>query len=807
MDIRIKNSGSAAALAELQEAFGTAGQITPVMIGEKKYFANRLQEGHSLMIALLPEEEIRDNVVNAASMLFVMIALISGICVLFAFFHIQDTEDFMRRPRGRYAWNSVLAGRLKIMFILTCVILFACGIYLEALSAYADTFRYTSNKVDGVVELVKDNNEATGLLADWFRDEYLAKCRIIRCIFDHTPQEERTREYTAELSAALGVEAIYLYDSDGRIRLTDSPYDRENLAEDDPFRALLRGRGEMVGELEQDADIGRSRQRAGISLLNEDNECIGLILIVTDPSGIERLRENLGFGGVFEQISLKDESFVLVVRSSDMTVEYLAEVQNGRHKVGMDAYDYTGYPISEMGISEAQLQDHYNGNLFVLQNRYFASVRRLNDYYLLVMRPQIRYTAVYLEPVAVAVGCTLFFALLLILLSCLENQETAARQQAKAAAKEAAAKQAEDGGTEDPRHRDDDILTMLGRLINKKKPYFEQRWPEDCVRWKDKTTDDKFRTSLKYILILALTAIFVHALTAGEGSVWYYCFNGQWDSGINLYSVTNCLISICGLFVIKLVMHKLLFWTARAVGPRMETFCCLLDSFSGYALAIAGIFICLSHLGVGATALSLTGGVAGVIFGIGCQNIVADILAGILMVFEGIVSVGDFVSFNGQYGVVVSIGVRTTRLIWFSEETIIRNNDFKNFINIPSDKEDRVVTCLSVNLRESLGRVEEILEQELPAIHDQMCRLAGEEVRGPKYQGVKQITDHSAVLMFELFCRGMYCGWLSRMLNRELKLMCERNGISIAMQQVVVHEPNANPEAAGVVTKKKGKKS
>ena len=43
------------------------------------------------------------------------------------------------------------------------------------------------------------------------------------------------------------------------------------------------------------------------------------------------------------------------------------------------------------------------------------------------------------------------------------------------------------------------------------------------------------------------------------------------------------------------------------------------------------------------------------------------------------------------------------------------------------------------------------------------------------------------VLSFSIYCKGMYYGWLQRMLNRELKLMCERRDIRIAMNQMVLH--------------------
>jgi len=793
MGIRMEGSSNDASFSELAEAFRDTDQVLPMWIGEKKYYANRLKEDHILMLALFPEDEIRENISNATSILVILVILISGVSVLFAFFHIQDTQDFRRRPRGQYAWNSVLAGRLKIMAILTSIVLLFSGIYLEALSAYAETFRYTNNRVDRVVTLVDENSNAMDLLTDWFKDEYLTKCRIIDCILRHTEEENRTRDFLSKLSESLDIRSVFVYDAEGRIVVTDSPYTRTTLSPSDPFYALLKERSELVGELEQDKISGEYRQKAGITLLDENSECTGLIMIVTDPTQLELVRENLGVGGVFEQLSLKDDTFVMSVRSSDMTVRYLAEVKDGKHKTGLDSYDYTGIPVSDLGITDKELRDHYNGNMFVLKNQYFASVRRLGDFFLLVMRPQIRISIHYLNMVLIIVVCTLIFAFALIMLSCLEKKEAAILD--TVASKKIITKKKKQNreSADELERKDDDVFAMLGSLINKKKPYFEQRWPEDCVRWKDKTTSAKFNVTIRCIMVLALTAIFVHALLSGEGSVWYYCLNGQWDNGINLYSLTYCLITVCELFIIKLLMHKILFLTARAVSARGETFCHLLDSFSGYGLAIAGIFICLSHIGVNATTLSLTGGVAGVIFGIGCQNIVADIMAGILIVFEGTAYVGDFVSYNGQYAIVQSIGVRTTILRWFGEETIVRNNEFKNFINMPSEEEDRVVTTLTIDLNESLERVEKILDEELPAIHDTLCRLAGDEIKGPKYMGVKEITGNGVVLSFSGFCKGTYYAWLGRAMNRELKLMCERRGINIAMMQVVVNDPVTYP--------------
>ena len=74
----------------------------------------------------------------------------------------------------------------------------------------------------------------------------------------------------------------------------------------------------------------------------------------------------------------------------------------------------------------------------------------------------------------------------------------------------------------------------------------------------------------------------------------------------------------------------------------------------------------------------------GVVFGLGCQNVVADILAGLLMTFEGAARVGDTIVFNDRSLFILSVGVRTPRLTWFGETMVVRNNDLKNYYVRPA---------------------------------------------------------------------------------------------------------------------------
>ncbi len=173
---------------------------------------------------------------------------------------------------------------------------------------------------------------------------------------------------------------------------------------------------------------------------------------------------------------------------------------------------------------------------------------------------------------------------------------------------------------------------------------------------------------------------------------------------------------------------------------------------------------------------------------------VADILSGLIMAFSGEVRVGDFVSYNGNYGTILSIGIRTTKLKWFGEVTLVRNNEFKNVMLFGAKETRRVVSCISIDLKESLERVEKIVQKELPTLHDNLVKKATGLLNGPIYRGVDAITQDGTVLSFILFCQSPDFMLFIREMNRELKMMCERNNINLAMHQVVVNEPENYPQ-------------
>ncbi len=782
-ELGIKAEQDISTVEDLNSLFYEPSSVIQIEMDGESYYANRLNLNEVLVLVMLPVSEIDEHVSNSTITLIILVVLISGLAVTYAFFHADDADDGDFEVddgtvRGRSFWNRTMAGKMRIVGILSVIGVFAGVVYLESLSLYADTFSYTESKVNKIVLLLGENDVAMEMLQKWCDDDALTRSRMAKCIIDHTDPDKVDWEYLSKLSEMLGVEYIYRFDKDGNIVATNSPLDRIQVREGSDLYPLLEGKPDLVLPPAKDAISGLYLQNAGIAIRDENMRSDGFLMVSLNPTELSKVRENFGFKYTFEQLGLSNGAYVFAVTEKDMTIDYLAFVMDDGLKTDVEAYEYTGTRVSDLGIDEKIIRDNFNGNVFLFDNTFFASIQRVDDIYYIVMRPLVRLGVSNVVFAAFATGVSLLFMVVLTFLSALKTEKAQESKPEGARPKRSRTKA----------HKDMDLLAMFGQLFEKKKPYFEDRWPNDSKKWKDRTAGEKFTATSEYLILAVLLFVYLHAKLAGSSSIWYYCVTGKWESGINLYSVTSCILSICLLIIIKIVVHKLFYLTARAVSSRGETICHLMDNFSGYALVIAGIFICLHHFGVNATALSLTGGIAGVIFGLGCQNMVADILSGLIMAFSGEVRVGDFVSYNGNYGTILSIGIRTTKLMWFGEVTLVRNNEFKNVVLFGS-KERRVVSTINIDLKESLEKVEKVVEKELPVIHENLQAKVSNPINGPMFRGVDSISQDCVTISFFLFCKGSDFIFLMREMNKELKKMCERNDINLAMHQVVVNEP------------------
>ena len=99
----------------------------------------------------------------------------------------------------------------------------------------------------------------------------------------------------------------------------------------------------------------------------------------------------------------------------------------------------------------------------------------------------------------------------------------------------------------------------------------------------------------------------------------------------------------------------------------------------GYLVFLFGLVVGLESSGVNLRSLLVLGGALGVGVGFGLQNIASNFVAGLVILFEQPIRLGDIVEVGGTNGEIVKIGARGTWVRTFDNEVIIvPNSEFVN---------------------------------------------------------------------------------------------------------------------------------
>ena len=227
----------------------------------------------------------------------------------------------------------------------------------------------------------------------------------------------------------------------------------------------------------------------------------------------------------------------------------------------------------------------------------------------------------------------------------------------------------------------------------------------------------------------------------------------------------------------------------------------LIANFLKWVIAIASVFFVMDAWGADTTTMIASAGVVTLIIGLGSQALVADILAGIFIVFEGDFQVGDIVIIDDWRGEVVSIGIRTTKLMDAGGNIkIVNNSEIKTLVN--QTKELSVAKAsVSISYNVRIERVEAVIADNLEKIKNAIPAI----LEGPYYKGVSELGESGVQLLFVAKCKEDDIYQVQRDLNREIKIVFDDNDIEIPFNQIVVHDAIEEEKAA--LSKKEQKKA
>jgi small conductance mechanosensitive channel len=307
--------------------------------------------------------------------------------------------------------------------------------------------------------------------------------------------------------------------------------------------------------------------------------------------------------------------------------------------------------------------------------------------------------------------------------------------------------------------------------------------------FKDLFKDFKLTTGFVVKCVLGLVLV-VYAVFMLFGNLIFSPMSLFWRS-LNVFGtageynvfiriISYALLWLGASWVIRLVLKQ-----AEKIMKKGKAIIDLTCSLIKYAAVIALVFNVLQVLGVDTNTILAGIGILGLVVGLGAQPLIADIIAGLFIVFEKVFDVGDIIVVDGFRGTVKEIGVRTTQLVDAGGNVkIINNADLKTVINM-TNQLSLAVCDIGIEYGESLERVEAILNDNLSKIKEAIPDIK----EGPFYKGVAELGDSAVVIRFVANCEEGVKYQVERDMNRQFKLLFDKNDINIPFPQIVLNQP------------------
>ena len=255
---------------------------------------------------------------------------------------------------------------------------------------------------------------------------------------------------------------------------------------------------------------------------------------------------------------------------------------------------------------------------------------------------------------------------------------------------------------------------------------------------------------------------------------------------INILESVAVILFVGILFYILSVLIRL--FTRNST--RSETVGILIVSIAKFGCMVLALILVLAAWNVPTPTILAGAGIVGLAVSFGAQGLLEDVFAGLSIIFEKQFEVGNFVEVDNFRGEVIEIGPRNTRIKnIYGNILIMANSDIREIINL-SEELSYAVSEISIEYSADIEKVEKVIKSNLEAIGKKIPEI----VAGPNYDGVDQLGDSSVIVRVIAHCEEKDRIDVRRALNKELKILFDKNKIAIPFPQLVIHQSNEKKE-------------
>ena len=184
---------------------------------------------------------------------------------------------------------------------------------------------------------------------------------------------------------------------------------------------------------------------------------------------------------------------------------------------------------------------------------------------------------------------------------------------------------------------------------------------------------------------------------------------------------------------------------------RTETALTLINGLAKYVFYFIAIALAIGELGLGSAMASMlaAAGIGTLAIGLGAQSIISDVAAGLFIIFEDQIAVGDYVILAGVEGYVDEVSLRTITIRGFNgERHIIPNGQIKEVTNF--SRTDYIAFFdMEVSREADADRALDIMMQEAERIYQTSDDPAK---KPPERLGIAAMAGNSMTLRIIIHC-------------------------------------------------------
>ncbi|MDX1664889.1 MAG: mechanosensitive ion channel family protein [Candidatus Promineifilaceae bacterium] len=220
---------------------------------------------------------------------------------------------------------------------------------------------------------------------------------------------------------------------------------------------------------------------------------------------------------------------------------------------------------------------------------------------------------------------------------------------------------------------------------------------------------------------------------------------------------------------------------------RIETIFHLITTAGLFAVGTVAILMILLELGVEVAPLLASVGVVGLALGLGAQQLVEDVIAGLFIFIENHYMVGEVIAVDNMVGVVEEVTLRVTRLRALNGDLhIIPNGEIRTVSN-RTRIWSRAIVDVGITYEDDVDRAIEALEDvgRLLMADEEMRPLIVDE---PTVTGIEGLEDWQIRLRLMVKTRPDKRLDVERYLRHEIQRLFDERGLTLASprQEVVI---------------------